>query len=335
MIDLRSDTVTRPTAEMRRAIAEAEVGDDALGDDPSVRRLEEQVATLLGKEAALLFPSGVMANLTAMHLVAERGTEVVIEARGHILDWELGGATIIAGVQLRAVTTADGVLTAALAREAIRPGLKNQMRTSAIAVENTHNGAGGKILPLAEMQRIYDVARAHNLRVHLDGARLRNASDETGVPATDDARCADTVMVTLSKGLGCPAGSMLAGTRADMDAGRVIRRRLGGTMRQAGILAAAGSYAIEHHRARLREDHEHATLLAQHASKIKGVNVITPETNIVMLDVEDANDVVEKLKARGVLMSQFTPTRVRAVTHLDVDEAAITKAADELTRVMS
>ena len=290
---------------------------------------------MLGKEAALLFPSGVMANLTAMHLVAERGTEVVIEARGHILDWELGGATIIAGVQLRSVTTADGVLTAALAREAIRPGLKNQMRTSAIAVENTHNGAGGKILPLAEMQRIYDVARAHNLRVHLDGARLWNASAATGVPESEYAKCADTVMVTLSKGLGCPAGSMLAGTRADMDAGRVIRRRLGGTMRQAGILAAAGSYALEHHRARLREDHEHATLLAQHASKIKGVKVVTPETNIVMLDVDDANHVVEKLKERGVLMSLFTPTRVRAVTHLDVSAAAITKAANELTRVMS
>jgi threonine aldolase len=335
MIDLRSDTVTRPTTAMRRAIAEAEVGDDALGDDPSVHLLEQQVAALLGKEAALLFPSGVMANLTAMHLVAERGTEVVIEARGHILDWELGGATTIAGVQLRSVTTADGVLTADLVRDAIRPGLKNQMRTSAIAVENTHNGAGGKILPLAEMQRIHEVARAHGVRVHLDGARLWNASAASGVPESEYAQYADTVMVTLSKGLGCPAGSMLAGTRADMDAGRVIRRRLGGTMRQAGILAAAASYALEHHRARLRDDHQHATLLAQHASKIEGVKVVTPETNIVMLDVADAGSVVSKLKERGVLMSQFTPTRVRAVTHLDVDKAAIEKAADELTKVMS
>ena len=335
MIDLRSDTVTRPTAAMRRAIAEAQVGDDALGDDPSVHLLEAQVAALLGKEAALLFPSGVMANLTGMHLVAERGSEVVIEARGHILDWELGGATTIAGVQLRPVTTADGVLTADLARAAIRPGLNHQMRTSAIAVENTHNGAGGKILPLTEMQRIYDVARAHHLRVHLDGARLWNASAATGVPESEYAKCADTVMVTLSKGLGCPAGSMLAGTRGDMDAARTIRRRLGGTMRQAGILAAAGTYALEHHRARLREDHDHATLLAQHASQIKGVKVVTPETNIVMLDVADASDIVTRLKERGVLMSLFTPTRVRAVTHLDVDKAAIEKAAHELMAVMS
>ena len=335
MIDLRSDTVTRPTTAMRKAIAEAEVGDDALGDDPTVRRLEEQVATLLGTEAALLFPSGIMANLAGIHLSAERGTEVVIEARGHIRDWELGGATIIAGVQLCPVTTSDGILTADLVQAAIRPGLKNQMRTTAIAVENTHNGAGGKILPLAEMQRIYDVAREHRLRVHLDGARLWNASAATGVPEADYARCADTIMVTLSKGLGCPAGSMLAGSAEDMDAARTLRRRLGGTMRQAGILAAAGLHALEHHRSRLCEDHQNATLLAQRASQIEGINVIAPETNIVMMEVADAAAVIAKLKERGVLMSLFTPTRIRAVTHLDVDTASIERASEELRKVMS
>jgi threonine aldolase len=334
MIDLRSDTVTRPTAAMRRVIAEAEVGDDALGDDPTVQRLEERIASLLGKEAALLFPSGVMANLTGIHLVAERGTEVVIEARGHILDWELGGATTIAGVQLYPVTTSDGVLTASLVERAVRPGLRNQMRTSAIAVENTHNGAGGKILPLDEMRRIHDVARAHNLRIHLDGARLWNASAATGVPEAEYAKCADTVMVTLSKGLGCPVGSMLAGTREDMDAARTTRRRFGGTMRQAGILAAAGLYAIEQHRARLPEDHRNATLLAERASKIRNVRVIAPETNIVMMDVEDAGEVVRKLKEHNVLMVPFTPTRVRAVTHLDVDTAQVMKAADALEQAM-
>ncbi|MGQ0814479.1 MAG: threonine aldolase family protein [Gemmatimonadota bacterium] len=334
MIDLRSDTVTRPTAGMRRAIAEAEVGDDALGDDPTVHRLEHRIAELLGKEAALFVPSGIMANQTALHLVAERGTEVVVEANAHVLDWELGGAAVNAGVQLRAVPTTDGVLTATLVEQYIRPALKYQVRTTAIALENTHNGAGGRIMPLTEMQAIRDVARARKLRVHLDGARLWNASVATGVPESEYAQCADTVMVTLSKGLGCPVGSMIAGTRDDMEIARNIRRRLGGTMRQAGILAAAGLYALEHHRERLAEDHQHATLLARLASKLEGVRVVEPETNIVMLDVANAEDVVRKLKERGVLMTVFTPTRVRAVTHLDVDIVAIETAAEELKKAV-
>ena len=241
MIDLRSDTVTRPTPGMRRAIAEAEVGDDLFGDDPTTRRLEQRVADLLGKEASVFFPSGIMANQCALQLLAERGSEVVVEATAHLVDWELGGASVNAGVQLRCVATADGVLTAALVERAIRPGLRFQLRTSAIALENTHNGAGGKILPLAEMQRISEMARARKLRVHLDGSRLWNASTATAVPERDYAHCADTVMVTLSKGLGCPVGSLLAGPQELMDAARIMRRRMGGSMRQSGILAAAGS----------------------------------------------------------------------------------------------
>ncbi|MGQ0561335.1 MAG: threonine aldolase family protein [Gemmatimonadota bacterium] len=334
MIDLRSDTVTRPTAGMRRAIAEAEVGDDALGDDPTVQRLERRIAELLGKPASLFFPSGIMANQTALQLLAARGTEVVIEATGHIVDWELGGAAANAGVQLHPMRTTDGVLTAALVERAIRPGLKYQVRTSAIALENTHNGAGGRILPLAEMQRIHELARERELRVHLDGARLWNATAATGVPEADYAQCADTVMVTLSKGLGCPVGSMLAGTREDMELARTIRRRLGGTMRQAGILAAAGLYALEHQRDRLRDDHRNAKLLATLAADIDGVYVVEPETNIVMMDVADAVTTVRKLKERGVLMTEFTVTRVRAVTHLDVDAGMIESAVEELAKVL-
>jgi threonine aldolase len=335
MIDLRSDTVTRPTAAMRRAIAEAEVGDDALGDDPTVMRLEQRVAGLLGKEASLFFPSGIMANQVALQIVAERGTELIIEARGHILDWEVGGAAANSGVQLFPVTTSNGLLTAEAVARAVRPGLKYQVRTSAIALENTHNGAGGKILPLAEMQRIYDFARERKLRVHLDGSRLWNASAATGVPEADYAACADTVMVTLSKGLGCPVGSMLAGTQADMDEARLRRRRLGGTMRQAGILAAAALYALDHHRDRLKDDHANATQLAARASKIAGITVVEPETNIVMLDVANAGAVVAGLKQHGVLTTEFTPTRVRAVTHLDVDREMIEQTAQALERVMA
>lgn len=338
MIDLRSDTVTRPGAAMRQAIADADVGDDVLGDDPTAQQLEKRVADLLGKEAALLFPSGIMANLTAMQIVAERGTEVIIEATGHILDWELGGAATIAGVLLRRVPTEDGILRVDDVAQNIRPGLKNQLTTSAIAVENTHNGAGGKVLRLDEMQRIFALARSRNLRVHLDGSRLWNASAATGVPEAAYAACADTVMVTLSKGLGCPIGSMLAGSSEDMSKARLIRRRLGGAMRQSGILAAAGLYALDHNRTRLTEDHANATLFAQLASEIEGVRVVTPETNIVMVDLlkegMGALDVVKAMRERGVLIAEFTPARVRAVTHLDVDAAGIRKAVAVLSEVI-
>ena len=322
---------------MRRAIADADVGDDTLGDDPTVKALEARIADLLGKQAALLFPSGIMANLTAMHLAGERGSEVIIESTGHIFEWEVGGAVSIAGVQLKTVPTPDGLLTAELVEGAIRPNLKYQVRTSAIALENTHNGAGGKVLPLAEMQRIRDVAREHRLRIHLDGARLWNATAASGVPEADYAACADTVMVSLSKGLGCPVGSMLAGSADDMERARNIRRRLGGSLRQSGILAAAALYALDHNRDRLRDDHANATLFAKRAAQIAGLKVIEPETNIVMIDVDArkaGSQIVNELKQRGVLLSMFTPTRMRAVTHLDVSTEQIEEAAQHLADVL-
>jgi threonine aldolase len=283
--DLRSDTVTRPSAEMRRAIAEAEVGDDALGDDPTVRHLEQRVATILDKEAALFFPSGTMANQTALMVLGRPGTEAICETTSHLVDWELAGAAMNAGLQLRGVTGDAGVLDAARVEQAIRPSGRLMLETSLIALENTHNGAGGRITPLSVMREIAALARSRGIPVHLDGARLWNASIASGVPEAEFAACADTVMVTLSKGLGCPAGSLLAGTHAHINAARTVRRRLGGAMRQSGILAAAGVYALEHNRERLAEDHHRARTLARLCAHVGGLRVVEPDTNIVMMDV--------------------------------------------------
>ena len=333
-VDLRSDTVTRPTAGMRQAIAAAVVGDDALGDDPTVRALEERIAALLGKEAALFFPSGIMANETALLVLGTRGTEVIVEATSHFVDWELGAPAALAGVQLRAVAAPDARLTPELVADAIRPDIPFQIRTSVVCVENTHNAAGGRILPLATMRGIQEVARRHHLPVHLDGARLWNAAAASNIPESGYAAAADTVMVTLSKGLGCPVGSLLAGPAHAIAEARTVRRRLGGTMRQAGILAAAGLYALEHHRDRLADDHARARRLAERAADVPGLEVVAPETNIVMFDIArpdlDAAALVARLAAAGVLMVVFTRRRVRAVTHLDIDDAAIDHAARAL-----
>lgn len=333
-VDLRSDTVTRPTPGMRQAIASAVVGDDALGDDPTVRALEERIAALLGKEAALFFPSGIMANETALLVLGTRGTEVIVEATSHFVDWELGAPAALAGVQLRAVAAPDSLLTPELVADAIRPDIPFQIRTSVVCVENTHNAAGGRILPLATLRGIHEVARTHHLPVHLDGARLWNAAAASNIPESGYAAAADTVMVTLSKGLGCPVGSLLAGPADALAEARMVRRRLGGTMRQAGILAAAGLYALDHHRDRLAEDHARARRLAERAAEVPGLEVVTPETNIVMFDIIrpdlDAAALVARLAAAGVLMVVFTRRRVRAVTHLDIDDAAIDRAARAL-----
>jgi threonine aldolase len=339
VVDLRSDTITRPTAGMREAIATAEVGDDTLGDDPTVKRLEQRIADILDKEAAVFFPSGIMANQTALVLLGAPGTEVVCEATSHILDWEMGGAAVHAGLQVRPVAAPGGVLTRDLVAAAVRPASKFAMQTSVISLENTHNGAGGRTLPLDTMRAIRDLASDRGVRVHLDGARLWNAAAATGVPEAEYAACADTVMVTLSKGLGCPVGSMLAGSTALMEQARITRRRLGGSLRQAGILAAAGLFALDHHRQRLHEDHHRARTLARLAAHVPGIRVVEPETNIVMLDVVHptvtAAQLLGRLAEHGVLLTQFTSTRLRAVTHLDVGDEAISRAAEVLAAVLA
>jgi threonine aldolase len=339
VVDLRSDTVTRPTAGMREAIAAAVVGDDALGDDPTVQELERRVADVLGKPASLFFPSGIMANQAALLLQTTPGTEVICEAAAHLVDWELAGAAANAGVQLRGVPAADGLLSAVEVEAAIRPRKsKVQIQTSLIAVENTHNAAGGCVLPLEAARAIREVALRHRLPVHLDGARLWNAAAASDVAEREFAACADTVMVTMSKGLGCPVGSMLAADVETIERARIVRRRLGGSMRQAGILAAAGLYALDHHRERLHEDHTRAKRLAELTRGLAGVRVIEPQTNIVMFDIDvpgsSAASVVSQLKQRGVLMTEFTERRVRAVTHLDVDDAGIDRAAQAMAEIV-
>jgi threonine aldolase len=335
VVDLRSDTVTRPTPAMREAIARAEVGDDQLGDDPTVRRLEQRVAALLGKEAALLFPTGIMANQTAIALHGRPGTEAVCEASAHVLQFEEAGAAAWAGVQLRPAATPDGILRAEHVRAAIRPsGNRYQPQTCLICVENTHNTAGGRITPLGILQEIRDVAREHGLPVHMDGARLWNAAVASGVDPASFAGVADTVMVALSKGLGCPVGSLLAGTADVMDRAWRIRRRMGGAMRQSGILAAAGLHALDHHLDRLADDHRRARRLADGATRVPGISAAPPDTNIVMIDLgpdlPDASTVADRLASRSILLIPFAARRLRAVTHMDVDDDGIEAAIEVL-----
>jgi threonine aldolase len=338
VVDLRSDTVTRPGPEMRRAIAEAEVGDAVLGDDPTVEALERRAAELLGKERALFFPSGIMANQTAILVQARRGTEVVIEAGGHILNYEEGAAAAWAGVQLRGVPTADGLLTASDLRAAIRPRTGHGVESSLVCLENTHNSAGGRVLPVERMRELAAVAREHGLPIHLDGARLPNAAVAAGREMREWASLADTVMLAISKGLGAPVGSLLAGTEETMAAALRVRRRLGGGMRQAGLLAAAGLFALARNFPLLADDHRRARRLAELADALRGVSALRPETNILMLDLEpplDPATVLARLAERGVWMYQFGPRRLRAVTHLDVDDAGIERAGAALAEAIA
>jgi threonine aldolase len=334
LVDLRSDTVTRPTPAMREAMFSAEVGDDVLDHDPTTLALEERVADLLGKERALFFPSGVQANQTALAVLSRPGSEVILEAGAHIFNYEEGAGAALSGLQLRPVSTPDGLLSADLLQEAIRPSSPYVLPTSLVALENTHNGAGGKVLPLSVAREIRGVAEEAGLPVHLDGARLWHACVETGHEPAEYGAIADTVMVCLSKGLGAPVGSLLAGDEGVMDRAWRVRRRLGGGMRQSGILAAAGLHALEHHRERLAEDHARARRLAKGASEIPGLSVAMPETNIVMIDITadgvTPSDILEALSRVGVLMAGFGPRRVRAVTHLDVDDAGVTRAVQGL-----
>jgi threonine aldolase len=319
---------------MRRVIAEAEVGDAVLGDDPTVAELERFAAELLGKERALFFPSGIMANQVAILLLSAPGTEVIIDSLGHILNYEEAAAAAIGGVQLRAVVARNGLLTAADVAAAIRPASPYLPRTSLICLENTHNSAGGRVLAPEQMQLVVEVARDRGVSVHLDGARLPNAAAAAGIPMKVWAMLADTVMVSLSKGLGAPVGSILAGTAQAMEEGWRLRRRLGGGMRQAGLLAAGALFALERNLDRLSDDHRRAATLAAGAGSIQGLLADAPETNIVMIDVLDGQlsipAVLAALADEGVWMTQFGERRIRAVTHLDVEDEGIARAVSAL-----
>jgi threonine aldolase len=332
VVDLRSDTVTCPSPGMRRTIAEAEVGDDVLGDDPTAVRLQTRLAELLGKEAALFFPSGTQANQVGILLHAQPASEAVCEANAHVFHYEFAGAAAWSGVQLRQVPTADGLLTAELARGYIRPDSRHLARTSLLCAENTHNMAGGKVMPLEVLRGLRELANEYGLPLHLDGARLWNASVATGVELSEFAAQADTVMVSFSKGLGAPIGSALAGTAEAMAQAWTLRKRLGGGMRQVGILAAAALYALEHNLEKLADDHRRARRFAEYVDGLDGFSVVAPDTNIIMVDIErddlSPERIVDYLESRGVWLMATGARRLRAVTHLDVDDAGIERACE-------
>lgn len=337
-VDLRSDTVTRPTRAMRGAMAEAEVGDDALDGDPTARRLEARVAELLGKERALFFPSGTMANQTALALLAAPSTEVVVDADAHVFHYEEAAAAALSGIQLRPVQSDEGRLRPEDVAGAIRPDEEHLPRTAAVALENTHMASGGRALGPSAIDAVAAVARSHEVGMHLDGARLWNASVALGASPERLAEAADTVMVSLSKGLGAPVGSILAGTEETMERAWRIRHRLGGQMRQIGGLAAAALYALDHHRHRLSRDHDRARDLAAGLDELSGVRVVRPETNVVMVDLPDGPDppvLLEALRRREVGMIPFGPGRIRAVTHLDVDDGDVRKAVEAFGAALS
>ena len=331
MIDLRSDTVTKPSAAMRRAMAEAEVGDDVLDGDPTTRRLEARIAGLLGTEDALFFPSGTQANQTGIALLTRPGTELLLEANAHLVHSEMAGLAALWGVQVRAITTPDGLLTPELVRAAVRPASPLVPRSSALAIENTHNAAGGRVLSPDAFDGVVQAARATGLGVHLDGARLWNAAAAAGVPPARLARGVDTVMVSVSKGLGCPVGSCLGFAKDLRPRAWEIRKRLGGGMRQSGILAAAALHALDQNLARIQDDHANARRFAEILAEGATLRPWIPETNIVMLDLvretDSSETVLPRLAQAGVLVASWGPRRLRAVTHLDVSQDDVERAA--------
>jgi threonine aldolase len=331
LIDIRSDTVTRPSPAMRRAMAEAEVGDDVLDGDPTTRRLEARIAELLGTEDALFFPSGTQANQTGIALVTEPGTELLLEANAHLVHYDLAGVAALSGVQIRPITTPDGLLTPELVRGTMRAPSPHVPRATAVAIENTHNAAGGRVLNATAMDAVVRVAHEARLAVHLDGARLWNAAVAAGVPPARLAQGADTVMVSISKGLGCPVGSCLGFKHAMRARAWETRKRLGGGMRQSGILAAAGLYALDHNLGRIGEDHANAKRFAEILSDSQTVRPSAPETNIVMVDLLRERDTAESASQRlgqaGVRLAPWGPRRLRAVTHLDVTRSDVERAA--------
>lgn len=339
-IDLRSDTVTKPTPAMRKAMAEAEVGDDVYGEDPTVNALQEKVAKLLGKEAAIFVPSGTMANQLAIKSHALPGDEVIIETTSHAYNFEGGSAAALSGAQFHCVNGNRGILDVAQIEAAIRPFDHHYAFTRLVCLENTHNRGGGAIYSLEKMRDIYQLAKVKGLMVHLDGARLWNASVATGIKPCDYAQFADSVSVCLSKGLGAPMGSLVAGSTSFIDRVHRFRKMFGGGMRQVGIIAAAGIYALDHHLERLKEDHENAKRLAVGLKELIGV-LIHPEhveTNIILFDVADSGksafEIGDSVKEKNILINTVSQTQIRLVTHLDVNRENIETALMAFRKVL-
>jgi threonine aldolase len=337
MIDLRSDTVTRPSPAMREAIARAEVGDDVYGDDPTVNALEAEIAEITGKEAAIFVTSGTMGNQLAIALHTRPGDEVIIGDGAHPAFYESGAGPALSGIQFRVVGR-GGLYTADEMQEAIEPTAYYAPRTSLVCVENTHNRAGGRVFPQAEARAIAERARAHGLGVHLDGARIWNASVATGLSVRELCAPFDTVSVCFSKGLGAPVGSALCASRALLAEARRIRKRWGGGMRQVGLLAAAARYALVHNRERIADDHANAKRLATLVAAQRGAHVdpTTIETNIVNIDIDASADAVSRTALPlGLAINASAPRRLRAVTHLDISRADVERAAEILGRAIA
>ncbi len=329
IVDLRSDTVTRPTAAMRAAMADADVGDDVYGEDPTINALEHEVAELLGHEAGLFVPSGSMGNQLGLRLHAGPGEEIVCDVQAHIARAELGAAAAFSGITFRTWHSVRGVIDVESIRALISPDAGPYLvSTTAIAIENTHNFGGGTVQPAGQLAAVAELAREHGLAVHLDGARLWNAHVATGTSLRDLAAPFDTVSVCLSKGLGAPVGSVLVSSADRIREARVWRKRYGGGMRQAGILAAAGRYALSHHVERLADDHARAARLAD---TLGGAST---QTNIVVLHAAYAADVAAKAAESGVLVSALGPQFLRLVTHLDIDDAGVDRAIEVLAPLL-
>ena len=339
MIDLRSDTVTRPSPAMREAMARAEVGDDVFGEDPTVQALQEEIAEITGKEAALFVSSGTMGNQLAIATQTRHGDEVIVGEGAHPVWYEGAAGAALSGVQCREIGR-DGIYSAEELESAIRPAVYWSPRTSLVCVENTHNRGGGRIFPQAEAQAVAARARSRGLALHLDGARLWNASVATGLAIPELAAPFDTVSVCFSKGLGAPVGSALCGPRSLIDEARRIRKRWGGAMRQSGILAAGARYALANNRARLADDHANAKLIATRLASSPGVrlDLASVQTNIVNIDLDgprNAEPLSKILQDAGVAINAYGPKRLRAVTHMDVSRADVERAVDILARTIA
>lgn len=340
LIDLRSDTVTRPTDEMRRAMAAAEVGDDVFGDDPTVNALQERAAELLGKEAGLFVPTGSMGNQVSLGALARPGDEVVCHSDAHFLHYEGGSAAAHLGLMMRPLAGSRGVIAADEVAVAIREGSDHSPNTSVVAIENTHNAAGGRVFPIDEARAIAKVCAERGVAVHLDGARIFNAEAATGTPAREWAACADTVSFCFSKGLGAPIGSMVCSTSDVISSAHRLRKRLGGGMRQVGVIAAAARVALETGRERLPEDHANARRLAEGIAEMddRAVDISSVETNMVYVDLgvfgKQAPEVADAMSAEGVLLLGFPGSSLRLVTHRDVDAADVERTLASLARVL-
>ena len=339
MIDLFSDTKTRPSKPMLNAMIKAELGDEQAGEDPTTIALQERVARLLAKEAALFVPSGTMCNQIALAVQCQPGDEIIADKTAHIINFEAGGAAVIARAMIKPLEGVRGQFSLSQVKGAIRAGFRHAPSSKMISVEQTANLGGGSIWPLEVLESLRELSTQHNLVMHMDGARLLNAVIASGVSAADYAATADTVWIDLSKGLGCPVGGVIAGSQDFIDQAWPWKQRLGGSMRQSGILAAAGLFALDHNVERLAQDHLNAKRLAKRLAKIPGVKIdpTAVETNILLINVADvslsANDIAEKLLLSGVRIGAMGPDMMRAVTHLDVNEAGIILAAEVFEKI--